>query len=451
VPRRSYLSKRFLIVIFLAFLFRFIGLSSLPPALNRDEAGIGWNAYSLLKTGRDEHNVPWPLNFKSIGDYKMPLYIYASILPIKIFGLNEFSIRFWSAVAGVVSVIAVFYLTKNIYAALLMALNPWAIFYSRIAYEANLALALFLVGLYLIALKKDWGLIFWLLACLTYSSALIFIPLIFIPTIFRYKPKLFWLVSFILIYGLIFISLWRISSQKQNITIFSDPHLIDAYNQERVVKYAQNPLLTKLFFNKYIYFTGITAVNYLKTFSPSFLVIKGDNHPWHQIPGLGNFYIIEIILAIIALRKIEFFYLFWLLLAPVASAITIDAPHSTRAIFLLPVIIILASQGLAKVKRFLPIILAIYLLNFSYAANQYIKLYPIKMAGTLPVNLKSEIVSQKNNQQIVLTGVHDSTYLYPLIYLKIDPVIFQQTALWTPPDPAGLTHAYQFANILIKD
>ena len=107
----------------------------------------------------------------------MPGYIYATILPVKLFGLNNFSIRFWSAVAGVVTVIAVYLITKNLIAAGLMALNPWAIFYSRIGFEANLALALFLVGLWLLLGRRWWGYLFWLLAALTYSSSLIFIPL----------------------------------------------------------------------------------------------------------------------------------------------------------------------------------------------------------------------------------------------------------------------------------
>lgn len=449
------MSKRFLIIIILATLIRFIGLISLPPALNRDEAAIGYNAYSILKTGKDEHGISWPLNFKSIGDYKMPLYIYSTVLSVQIFGLNEFSIRFWSALSGVIGVVAIYFISKNLITVLLMALNPWAVFYSRIAYEANLALALFLVGLALIMNKKFWGLIFWLLACLAYSSALIFIPLFLIPVAIKYKPKFIWLLGFVLIYSFIFVSLWRVSSQKQNITVFSDPYLIDTYNRERTIKYQQNPLKTKIFFNKYIYFGKIIAQNYLDTFSPQFLVIKGDNHPWHQIPGVGNFYFIEIILAIIGLfklKKYKLLFISWLLISPLASAITIDAPHSTRALFLLPVILILTSVGMQKFKKFLPLIAIFYFINVVYTGYQYLKVYPVKAVSSLPVGLKEEILSQvSGSKQILLTGVHNSTYLYPLIYLKIDPLIFQQTALWIPPDTAGLTHAYQFANIIISD
>lgn len=447
--------SKLLAIILLAILVRFVGLASLPPALNRDEAALGYNAYSILKTGKDEHGQKFPLAFKSIGDYKMPLYIYATIIPVKLFGLNDFSIRFWSAFAGVISVIMIYLITKKPLAALLMALNPWAVFYSRIAYEANLALALFLVGLWLLLNKKPLGFIFWLLSCLAYSSALIFIPLFFIFFYYRYHPKIIPSILFIALFSLIFIGLWQVSSQKKNITVFSDPYLIDTYNKERTLQYQINPLKTKFFYNKYVYFGKLVAKNYLKTFSPQFLVFKGDNHPWHQIPGVGNFYFIEIILALIGLLKLKknrLIFFSWLLLAPLASAITIDAPHSTRSIFLLPIILILASDGLQKIKKFLPALALIYFINVAYVGYQYLKVYPLKAAGSLPVGLKEQLISLRNSSEpIYLTGIHDSTYLYPLVYLKIDPQLFQQTAVWTLPDTAGLTHAYQFANVTISD
>ncbi|GAI80456.1 unnamed protein product, partial [marine sediment metagenome] len=83
-----------LILVFLIFFFslflRLFKLGDFPLSLNRDEAAIGYNAYSILKTGRDEWGEKLPLSFKSFGDYKMPLYIYFTVPFIKIFGLNEF-------------------------------------------------------------------------------------------------------------------------------------------------------------------------------------------------------------------------------------------------------------------------------------------------------------------------------------------------------------------------
>lgn len=81
------MSKKFILfsIFILAFLLRFVGLEKLSPPLNRDEAALGYNAYSLLQTGKDEHGISWPLAFESIGDYKMPGYIYLSLFAYQAF------------------------------------------------------------------------------------------------------------------------------------------------------------------------------------------------------------------------------------------------------------------------------------------------------------------------------------------------------------------------------
>ena len=82
----------FLIVV-LAFVLRFVQLDSLPPSLNWDEVSHGYNAYSILKTGKDEWGKFLPIIFRAYGDYKLPLYIYITAFSEFIFGLNEFAVR----------------------------------------------------------------------------------------------------------------------------------------------------------------------------------------------------------------------------------------------------------------------------------------------------------------------------------------------------------------------
>lgn len=459
MPGRSNMPKVLIAILAAAALIRFYGLGSLPAALNRDEAAIGWNAYSLLETGKDEHGQAWPLNFQSIGDYKMPGYIYATILPVKLFGLNNFSIRFWSALAGVISVVMIYLITKNILAAGLMALNPWAIFYSRIAFEANLALALFLTGLWLVINKRVWGTIFWILSILTYSSSLIFIPLFLI---FQFKKFTKLQLSLILTIVLITDTLLLpVSAKKSNITVFSDPAIIDYYNQTRTKVFEQSPLLARTWWNKNVYFGRIVGANYLQTFSPRFLLNRGGGHPWHQIPNMGYFYIAEIILAgagLVYLFKSKhqwrWWLLAWLLLAPLASAITIDAPHATRSLFLLPIVILLASYGIPRIKWQRWVLLALYLINLNYFSYQYLVNYPKKVAANLPAGLEESIkfVQSKNiSGKIYLTGIHDSAYLYPLVYSRFDPAKFQDQAVWTGPDTAGLANVYKFGSYTVVD
>ena len=85
------------VIILLAASLRFIALDKIPVSPYWDEVAIGYNAYSIAHTGKDEYGKWFPLLFASYNDYKMPGEIYLSIIPISLFGLNVFSTRFISA------------------------------------------------------------------------------------------------------------------------------------------------------------------------------------------------------------------------------------------------------------------------------------------------------------------------------------------------------------------
>jgi hypothetical protein len=56
------------LVLSLGAFLRFCKVSSNPPNLYVDEVANGYNAYSILKTGRDEYGKKFPLSFRSFGD-----------------------------------------------------------------------------------------------------------------------------------------------------------------------------------------------------------------------------------------------------------------------------------------------------------------------------------------------------------------------------------------------
>src|SRR3989344_2586535 len=137
-----------ILIISLAAILRFISLGENPIGFNDDEAAFGYNAYSILKTGRDEWGrfLPFPA-FESFGDWKLVFYLYLVAASQLIFGLSEFSTRFPSALFGVMSVIITYFLAKELFkdlnwkfkignslkldiptvAMLLLAISPWHI------------------------------------------------------------------------------------------------------------------------------------------------------------------------------------------------------------------------------------------------------------------------------------------------------------------------------------
>src|SRR3989344_2718177 len=93
----------FLVIFFIAVFLRLFNITNIPPGVNRDEASIGYTAYSLLNTGRDEYGRMFPLSFQSFGDWKLPLYIYTVVPFVSVFGLNELAVRLPSVIVGILS------------------------------------------------------------------------------------------------------------------------------------------------------------------------------------------------------------------------------------------------------------------------------------------------------------------------------------------------------------
>ena len=103
----------FVLVLFLAALLRFYNFTSNPPALYWDDVSIGYNAYSIVQTGKDEWGVSYPAVFKSFGDYKLPLYVYLASITVKIFGPNEVGVRLPSLLAGIATVALTYFLLQH--------------------------------------------------------------------------------------------------------------------------------------------------------------------------------------------------------------------------------------------------------------------------------------------------------------------------------------------------
>ena len=104
-----------ILVLIIAAFLRFFQLGGNPPSLTWDEAAWGYNAYTIGLDGKDEFGKFLPYQYlESFGDFKPPVYAYLDIIPVKIFGLNEFAVRFPSALFGVLTVLVTYFLTKKI-------------------------------------------------------------------------------------------------------------------------------------------------------------------------------------------------------------------------------------------------------------------------------------------------------------------------------------------------
>ena len=124
-------------------LIRTIALDAVPPGLHHDEACNGYDAYSLMLTGRDHHGNFMPIAIEAFGDYRPPLFDYSLVPLIAAFGLKPSVVRLGAALWGIVDLAAAVGLAGLIAgwpaaaaAAMFGALSPWQIAFSRFGQEA---------------------------------------------------------------------------------------------------------------------------------------------------------------------------------------------------------------------------------------------------------------------------------------------------------------------------
>lgn len=184
---------------------RFHGLADVPPGLNQDEAVNGYDAYSLLLTGRDHHGHPFPFaGLESFGDWASPLLTFLTVPAVGLFGLNVAAIRGVAAAVGVLLIPAVYLLGEEIFrrravgvvAAWLVAVSPWHVHLSRLAIPPTLvptAVALSLLALLRAGRSGDTervvvASIAAALAIGCYPTMKLYIPLLLLAALAIYLP-----------------------------------------------------------------------------------------------------------------------------------------------------------------------------------------------------------------------------------------------------------------------
>lgn len=441
---------------------------SVPPSVNWDEASLGYNAYSILKTGKDEWGRILPLTFEAFGDYKLPGYIYTLIPFIAVFGLNEFSVRLPSVIFSSFSVIFLYLLvlelTKDkkwaVISALLLTISPWHFFLSRIALEANLAFSFFLIGFYFLTrgIKKDIMLIpasiMLGLSIFTYNSARIFVPLfLFFYLIVSWKQLKVTKASLIssLIFGLFlavgfYLAVFQDSSARYYWVRILDEGAINYLDQAR--NNSQLPdLITKLIYNRPVYFITNFTLNYFKHLSFQFLALSGGSNYQFSLQNMGLIYFTELpflIYGFFRMLKLKtgWIILAWLLIAPIPSALTREAPHALRSIFMLGALQSITAYGLIQVYKLIEskktltkitfsIVGLLIILNSGLYLKSYLLDYPKKYSQSWQYGYE-QVVSKINSNynkypKIYFTKYYGEPHIFYMFFSKYDPHQYQTT------------------------
>lgn len=495
-------------ILLLAALLRFWRLGDYP-AINADEAAIGYNAYSLLETGHDEHGNPWPIHFQSFNDYKPGLYFYLVLPFVKYMGLNAWAVRLPGALLGVGTVLVVYLLVselgkyKQVFAltsALFLAISPWHIHFSRGGWEVNAATFFITTGVWLFLKsvrnklnKKHLALSLLLFAAslYTYHAVRIVVPLLGLGLVFIYKKDLFKKQNIkYMILNTLFLILLLIPlaidlagpagiSRAAGVGLFADTGPLARINEQRGEHADFTGLPAVLLHNKAVNYGLAFLENWSEHFHGEFLFLSGDVIQRNRVPETGQMYLLDILFLIVGVigaigvigekssqKKAWVVIIWWLVVAPTAAALTFQSPHALRAHNMVIPLVMISAFGLiylslwlhrvAPNKRLLDLIFVLFVIVISWNFTRDLHMYYIHMAKEYPFSSQygvPELVEyveedRERFEKVVVTDRYDQPYILFLFYLKYPPDKFQEEHKLSSRDKFGFSTVREFDKYL---
>ncbi len=450
----------FIVLGLFGLITRIYKIESVPPHLSNDEISIAYDAYSINRTQKDEHNNYFPIAFKSHGTYKAPGYAYLLAPLFFISNNTNTTARLPSIIFGYLTVIIIglitFELTKNKHISLISSIIliscPWHIISSRMVLESNIALLFLSLAIFLflksVSTKKFsltfLSVFFFAASMYCYHTEWGFAPIILFIMLFIFykknKKNIFILLLFftILISPLFFnfITNLHTSARANTEIIWRGETVINSLQQH-------NPIFTpfiiiKAVFEKYLEYTN---VNYL-FFNGTELL--GKKHLFEQ----GLFLWPLLIPFFIGLFKIkknikkEFFYFFiiFILISPLIPSFTHGSASLVRNLNSIIPYTIIISIGLynlfIKIQTYKSVILSsLIMISFIYFSSIYIFHYPLEKAegfqGYRPIadflkrdslNYQHIYIDYKFGQYCQFIGV---PHLYISYYQTLNPEFLQ--------------------------
>jgi 4-amino-4-deoxy-L-arabinose transferase-like glycosyltransferase len=497
-----------ILIVVIAIILRFWQLGNVPPSPNWDEAALGYNAYSIMTTGRDEYGKFLPVILRSFDDYKPGLYAYLIIPFIKLLDLNTVAVRLPSAIFGVLAVIGTYLLVKELFqvrgpaaphphqmssrslraldggpplrvtphllallAAFLLAISPWHLQFSRVAFEAQVGLSLniFSVLFFIKGLKRGIYLIpSVMLAALSiyvYQGEKVYVPILFMALIIIYWKDLVkvpkaWIAGSVLA-GILFsipmlialISDPNSLMRARGVSIFADQ---TQFLQRNVIKYADSlergDIIGMIVDNRRLEYAKAVVAGYISHFNLNWLFVTGDIER-HHAPNMALLYLFELPFLLIGIyllvfgnfsKKTKLTIFAILLIAPIPASVTSGVPHAVRTINFLPTFQIFVALGLiaavigianikykiAKIHIKYPIFALFFLffiLNFSYYLNQYFVQQNYYYSEYWQYGWRQAVdyikpIKDKYNKVVVSNDRPlDQSYMFFLYHLKYDP------------------------------
>ena len=476
------MKKTFIILIIISFISLFFNLHKKnvsPPGFSADEAAFGYNAYSLLKTGRDEYGTFMPLRLKSFGDYKMPLYSYLSIPFIAFGGLNETTTRALNTFLSILFPFIIFALAKQLFkkdrygvvAALLFSLTPAIQTIGRQAHEAYLTVFLICLSLWLflksLSIQQPIYKISFILSLFLLSygyqfSRLWLMFFLFLTVFYTIKRKFSfkYLLTCLIFILFLFIPDIVIKPTRVGSLLFLNNIGLGLQTAE-----LRNEGGRRFLYNKLTVGLKDSIYKYFTHYSPQFLVSQGDDNRRFNYPGISPITISEYLLIFIGLyylfkdkQKFRHLLLICLIISPIASSLAWIDISVARSLPLIVFISIISAYGFIRIKNklFLAVIVIIYSIFCFYSWDFYFNHYPKRAAAIRSWQYGNwrMVNFVKNNydkyDHFYITKKNGQPYIFLLFYLNYSPEKYQKQAKLSPPDEFGFGQVERFDKFIFQ-
>lgn len=471
-------------IVILGAILRMWHLGQTPPSLNWDEVSLGYNAWSILTTGKDEYGQPMPFILRSYDDYKPGLYSYFLIPFIAILGLTDFAVRFPAAISGTLGIIVVYFLVKEIFgsrrvliskketdiriialiSSLCFAISPWDIQFSRIAFESQVGMVLNLLVFvfFLKGLRNGWFFVLSFfcagLSIHMYQSEKVFIPLVllflsivYMKKIWKLKRYYFAGVATAIIVGIPFILAILTNSdvllRAKGVSVFSDQSILVRSSEKLIVDRNVGYFPGLILDNRRVEFVRQVVSGYLSHFDLNWLFISGDIAR-HHAPSMGLLYLWQVPVLLIGIyvlffmrvkKQIKLILIGYLLIVPIPASVTSGVPHAVRTMNFLGVIDIILGLGIIqsitfilRQKRLIKITSLIFisvfvLFNFLYYLNQYFVQQNYYNSKDWLYGYKEAVGYihgiHKNYKNVIVSNAQplDQSYMFFLFYTQYPP------------------------------
>jgi hypothetical protein len=339
-----------------AVLLYVVGIPGYPVGFHVDESAIAYNAYTIARTGADEHGVAWPVHFRSFGEWKNAPYIYLLAGVFKLTGPSILGARLLSAALGILTAFVLGVLIRRLTGRLTLAVvagvtalyTPWLFELSRLVYEVAIhpaAVALLLLAIHQAHRRECWSLLDVMaiggaLALITYgyTTGRLLGPLLALGLLVfaaRHWRGVLWVWA---LYGISLLPLLAFA--------WAHPGALTARFQSNTYLGDDRPVWTLI---------GRFTLNYLTDISPMGLLWHGDPIPRHHVPGMGSMLATTVILAAVGVWRVcrenrpdawWRFLLYALVVSPVPAALTTERVHALRLASLPVLLLVVSVPGL---------------------------------------------------------------------------------------------------------